>query len=464
MFTAILYTFSKSTNSTKTPSGGGTTFSCRMVSPSGVLNPTFTFNLGVNQNPSGWNYCRIEEFGRYYWITEWTWENGVWNAYMTVDSLASWRTDILDCTEYVLRSASTSSPEVVDTYYPAVNSFSYSNVYFQPWDKKTLASGSYVIGLLGAGEGTTGGVTYYIASQTLLNQFMTSIMSEPSWMGIPAEISEELMKCLVNPLQYVTSVMWFPIDPNAWASSATVPYVGWWKPDVALLAYTSDYVVDGMTIGTRASHPQSGGRTYLNYSPYTRLSLSFPPFGTVELNPDQFPPGSEIIYEMVVDGISGVGNIKIYSSVNPQAPIKLSGNVGVPLSVGQSSNSFEASAGSALGALGSSVASTGHPLDKMVGGVFTGVGDAISFLHPQFSGITYGGGTSSFTFGGNLIQEFVRTTETDNEHLGTPLCKKRKLSSLSGYTMILDADVDIPATSVEKSQIISFMEEGFYIE
>ena len=465
MFTTKLFSFSKPTNSTKQPTGDGRSVPCKMVEPCGVVNPILVFNFGVSENPSSYNYAYISEFSRFYWIEEWTWSKGLWRAACRVDVLASWRSQIRSSSEYVLRSASEVSPSVVDTYYPAVNSFSYVNSVFQPWNARTLSSGSYVIGLLGGSDGdTTGGVTYYIASQTLLNQFMNGIMSEPGWMGVPAEISEELMKCLVNPLQYVTSVMWFPIDPNEWASSAVVPYVGWWKPDVALLALTSAFTAEG-SAGTRGSHPQAGSnRTYLNYSPYTRLSVQIPPFGTVALNPDQFPPGSEIHYEIVVDGVSGEGKLKLYSQGNANAPIVMASRVGVQLSVGQSTNPIENTGGSILSSAGGMLEGFSNALDKAVGKVFSGVGNTLSYLNPQFSNVTYAGGVSSYIDSGRLIQEFVRTTETDNEHLGSPVCKKMSLASLSGYTMVLDPDIDIPATAEEKSQISSFMSSGFYIE
>lgn len=465
MFTARLYSFSKPTNSTKTPTGGGKTVSCKIIDSCGVISPSFTFNFGVNENPSSYNYVYISEFSRYYFVREWTWNRGIWRCDMTVDTLASWKAEILGASEYVLRSSSSVSPAVIDTYYPAVNDFTFSNTVFQPWTARSLSSGSYVIGLLGGSDGgTTGGVTYYIASETLLNQFMSSIMTSPAWMGVPDEISEDLMKCLINPLQYVTSVMWFPIDPNEWASSSVVPYVGWWKPDTALLALTSSYTAEG-SAGTRAPHPNAGSnRSYLSYSPYTRISVQIPPFGTVQLNPDQFPPGSAISYQIVVDGISGEGVLKLYSAANANAPLILHSKVGVQLSVGQSTNPKENTAGSISGAVGGVLSGMENALDKAVGKVFSGVGNTLSYLNPQFSNIAYAGGVSSYIDSGRLIQEFVKTTDTDNEHLGSPLCKKVTLSSLSGYTVVLDPDVDIPATLQEKTEIASLMSGGFYIE
>lgn len=462
-FNVVLYTrFSKPKNSTKKPSSGDS-FPCSMVEPCGVIAPRISFNKGVSWNPTAYNYAYIKDFGRYYWVAEWTFDSGRWYVTLSVDAMASWKEGILNSSEYVVRSASAVSPTVIDTFYPAINTFSYQNTIFRPWNNRTLESGCYVIGLVGGSQGdTTGGVTYYLADAGLLNSFMTSIMSTPNWMGVPGEISEELMKCLINPLQYVTSVKWFPIDANDWASSAVVPFVGWWKPDSALLTYSSSYTAEG-SLGTRASHPQAGSsRTYLNYAPYTRLSVYFPPFGTISLNPDQFPPGVEISYEVVVDGISGMGYLRL--NADGGAPLIISAKVGIELSVGQATGDLIGMGGSALSAVGSYASTLANPLDRLAGSVMTGVGDVLSFLHPQFSNVMVASGTSAYIYLGNLMQEFVMTTQTDNAHLGSPLCQQRVLSSLSGYTQCLDPDVDIPCTDTEHEQILSYLAGGFYIE
>lgn len=460
-FNVTLYpSFSKPKNSTKIPSGGET-FPCLMVEPCGVINPRISFNQGNNWNPSSYNYAYIPDFGRYYWVVEWTFERGRWYVTLSVDALASWKNNILSETEYVVRSASSVTPTVIDNLYPALQSFSFTNSDKQIWPVKTLASGCYVVGILGGGDGTTGGVSYYIANGKLLQNLMNAIMLSPSWMGVPEEISEDLMKCLVNPLQYLTSVMWFPIDADSWGNSASVPYVGWWKPNVGLLDYGGDYVLEG-TLGTRASHPQAGSnRTYLNYSPYTRVSAYIPPFGTITLNPDQFPPNKSIPYRIVVDGISGMGYLEI---AGEGGAIYMSAKVGVDLSVGQETSNSGTMAGTVLGSVGSSPLLNSHPFDKAVGAVFSGIGDVLSVLNPQFTNIMQSSGTSAYVYNAYLVQEFVNTVSTDNEHLGSPLCKNVLLSSLSGFTQCLDPDVNIPCTDAEHDMIASYMSGGFYIE
>lgn len=61
---------------------------------SNVLNPTI---LIEHANPTGYNYCHIPDFGRYYYITEFkSVRTGIWQLNLSVDVLMSYSTQILN--------------------------------------------------------------------------------------------------------------------------------------------------------------------------------------------------------------------------------------------------------------------------------------------------------------------------------------------------------------------------------
>ena len=61
---------------------------------SSVINPSF---LIEHSNPSGFNYCYISDFGRYYFITNITSvRTGIWRIDCSVDVLMSFKTQILN--------------------------------------------------------------------------------------------------------------------------------------------------------------------------------------------------------------------------------------------------------------------------------------------------------------------------------------------------------------------------------
>lgn len=63
-------------------------------SESSVINPSFIIET---QNPSGYNYCYISEFGRYYFITDITSvRTNLWRIECSVDVLMSFKSSILD--------------------------------------------------------------------------------------------------------------------------------------------------------------------------------------------------------------------------------------------------------------------------------------------------------------------------------------------------------------------------------
>ena len=64
----------------------------KLKEESNVIDPVILFEVG---NISGYNYCYIEDFGRYYFITEITSvRNGLWKVSLHVDVLFTYRTQI----------------------------------------------------------------------------------------------------------------------------------------------------------------------------------------------------------------------------------------------------------------------------------------------------------------------------------------------------------------------------------
>ena len=66
---ATFYVFPKRTNSTKRPTSG-TPYSIEVKSPCNIINPEI--KIATNANPTGYNYCYIPTWGRYYWVKNWT--------------------------------------------------------------------------------------------------------------------------------------------------------------------------------------------------------------------------------------------------------------------------------------------------------------------------------------------------------------------------------------------------------
>lgn len=107
------YTFSKRVNSTARPTGG-TDYTVILKEPSSVISPRLDLIWTGTGSPTAFNYAYIGDFGRYYWVTNWEYQNRKWTASLSVDVLASWKTEIGNSAKYVLRSAADSDPNIID--------------------------------------------------------------------------------------------------------------------------------------------------------------------------------------------------------------------------------------------------------------------------------------------------------------------------------------------------------------
>lgn len=464
MFTVTLFqSFSKAENSTAVPSGGDN-FPCLMVEPCGILNPSISFNQGNDWNPHKYNYAYIADFERYYWTGEWTFDHGRWYVSLSVDPLASWKNSILNLTEYVLRSASAYDTYVIDNLYPAKANVSSVTYEKEIWEVSSKEDGTVILGIIGKNGTSFGSVGYFQATYQIMQMLGERMFTDTGWIdGADAgkDIGDSLLKCLVNPSQYLQSVTWFPFRFTASESASNIN-MGWWDTGLATFNYGGFEPIVGTLVSARPRHPKEDRGRYLSYSPFTEMYVEFPVFGKIVLDPKKFPEGASIIYQIIVDGISGMGMLRLYSGESItsdfgyQPEIRFA-KIGVSVALAEASPNLLGGIMSAVGTAGS--IATGNVLGEL-----QGIGNAFSSTFNNVNVSGQNGGIELFFQPARFVCTFYDVADDDPSHLGKPLCKKVKLSSLSGYTVVNDAEVNIPCTAQEKSSIKSYMEGGFYIE
>lgn len=359
----------KRLNSTKiltSSISGDFSLSCELKDVTNLYTPTlimssaqFTDGLGNIINPLNFVYCRIADFGRYYFIRDWSWIVGRWECTLEVDVLASFKTAIGNTTAYVLRSASNYDTDIVDTKYPvkaaaadgSYQTQTYGSVY-NVWNTNIygndVTAGFFRVSIVNDDSSAIGAVSHYALSGTVMAELMDKLYSSPSWMNITdANISQDLQKMLMNPLQYITSVIWIPTGFNTTGQTPihTIPY-GWWS-----VTLTGD--VYRITTGTMqktitesisvAHHPQYDAKKHwLQLSPYTTAALYFTPFGFIPLDTSKFYDATHIDIEVRVDIITGKGTLIISSHKTVGGTTTYGGifytttaQVGVPMTIAQ---------------------------------------------------------------------------------------------------------------------------------
>lgn len=460
-FTVNLYEMSKRENSTRRPSGNGFVIDCEAHEPIDLMSPTFLINLSA---PFDYNYLYIAVWDRYYWIDNWTYNKGLWEAACSVDALASWRNSIGNMTEYVLRSADEWTPDVVDTTYPLTATVTTDRINMAGWDIPNNPTGCHVVGIV-SGNGL---VRYYMIDD--LAAFGAAMFGDTLWNNVVNDDPgrqeggyPSFMRAQFNPLQYVVSLTWYPFEVPHTLSKYPV-YFGYFNSGyTAYLISTASYMLCSGTIRV-PQHPQSNRGIYLNLAPYTRLRVSAFPWGEVDLDTTKFANKDQIRFQAFLDPVTG--STKLYiANGDGDVIITLVGQLGVTEQLSQVLKDNLATVTGGLSALaGAASALTGN----VMGGLATmasGIGNAISAQYPDVSTTgTNGARIAVAPSHISLIVTHQRIVEEDRQNHGRPLCERRRLNTLPGYLMISDPDVDIPATKAEIQKIKDYMTSGFFYE
>ena len=489
-YTVTFWAFAKKPNSTKQPTATGDTFTCDLMDNSGIVTPTIKLHTAFT-DPSNYTYAYLTSFSRYYFISNWRYDRGLWWADLTVDVLASFKTEIGSQTMYVLRSASQSDGRILDTKYPAKvgSSFTVEQNNLNPF-AVSFSSGYFIVGIINNDSAAIGMVSYYVFTNQQFRDFAAYILGDVSYLQSPAEVSDELLKCLVNPTQYIVSCTWVPFIPPQGAAVQNIS-IGWWTINNMPVTRLSGYTRAGGSVTISVpKHPDAATRgAYLNQEPYASYYLDFPPFGSISLPANALIDTSLLDLQWDVDCITGAGRLDIRGG--PTGHIGtitiVQGQVGVPVMLAQNAPNLGGATQSVVSGWG----------DKAAGWVQTGV-DWIKSKIPegefteQLSGwpgkirasaanhtnIVSAAAATLMplqTVGGNggymagyypirMIGTFATLVPENNSEWGRPLCQSKQLNTLSGYILCAETDFEISCTSGEKNQIGEFLTGGFFYE
>lgn len=481
-FPVNFYTFSKRENSTKLPEGEGTAISVELKDSCTILSPTLLLRL--SSNPSMWNYAYIAQWSRYYFVRNWSWENGLWLAELEEDTLATYKSEIGASNQYILRSSAQFDGAVVDGYYPVKQGVTPSSIVASnnPWQAYYL-SGYYVVGIVNGSTDTIGASAFYVMSNAQYVQFKRALFWSPDWMG--SNIWDDLsvtaqftLKAQFNPIQYVTSVQWFPFKPPTSGSVSLLP-VGWWSlSNVTADILDSDPIYTHSIELTVPSHPQAGSRgPYLNLSPFSKYQVDAQPWGIIPIDSTKIPSSRKIRLTTYIDCSTGLGVLNIDDGTAYNSLAQSTCQFGVKLDVAQISLDYVAQANNTWGTINN----LGRDIFNMVGnkpnlknissGIFnisdtlrTGIMDAINLSFPEMQISGAQNSLIPFLQPWSITGWFYPVVDDDNSNLGRPLCSNRVISTIPGYIMVSHPDVELPATQEEMESVESFMSGGFFYE
>ena len=481
------YTFSKKANSTKKPIGiPETIYNCNFLDSTDVVHPSIA--LVVPAKPTAFNYAYIEDLKRYYFINSWEFVGGRWIAKMTVDALASWKTEIGNLSMYVERSSHDYDLTVIDNMYPTRD---FPTIVKQtvtlPWLISVFdARGTYILGVRSSEFGI-GSITYYIMSETDMLVLKNILFTDISWASIPAEeISEGLSKVLFDPMQYIVSCVWLPFTVTSTDPTHGAIKFGWWTLtsgtyqemdssgslvtkthtfDVyKLLNPVREFKTDSngkplfkFTIG---NHPQVSRGRYLNSAPYTSHKLYFPPFGEYNIDARLVGGLDSIVVDVTVDCTTGEALAHVWGYLfdgKVQHLTVMQTRFGADINI--SSNGVNK--GFVSGLLGGAT----KLMFGDVRGAFSSIGDAMSQPMQQTESVGNNGSFAwMFENTAYFISNYYTLVDENLSHNGRPLCAERALKNIPGYIKCTESEIEIPCTSTELAMISDDMVGGFFYE
>lgn len=497
MLQVDFWRFAKRENSTKQPTAtAAASYSCLLKTGSGVVSPSL--EIATSDNVSQWNYAHIPAFGRYYWVQEWTWNNGQWIAHLECDVLASYKTQIGSSTQYVERAAAEYDGLIVDTLFPTKTGPETRTLVMEtevstgPTLANSYTSGCYIVGIINNDTSAQiGGVSYYQMTYSQLALLKQVLLSDIDYMFDSTTPASEKMKSKteVNPFQYIVSCKWMAINfENDNPVRNNIP-LGWWNvgitgKNVKISDTVTPYIYAFNLSQPNGQHPQAASRgKFLNCSPYTKYTCNFAPFGVFNIPSETFADQKYIQMLMWVDVLTGAAALRINTASFDPSNIKdarniyaASGSIAVDVQLSQIIYNPQSSSVpiiSTIGKIGMGIVGTlnsiipGNKGSKQESMTFLrSIGNAAGLNEPTGSVVGNMGSIAPFKDAPTplISTSCMLLVDDDNQSVGKPLCKNKQISSLTGYIACAHVEIELPATDREAENVINYMEGGFFYE
>lgn len=468
----VLFTSLKRTNSTLRPDPTETfalTFdNVKLRAPTSVHTPSFIVRFAPEEpffRISDINYAILDN-RYYYWVTDITANvDSTWTVSCRVDTLATYKDEILRNSAFVVRSASTYNNMIVDTAVPTTVNDSvtvtetatsiFSNIYTE---------GTYVVGIMNDDPEAVGVPHYYAMSHTQWTAFTTGLLNTIDWADIDStEISAQLQKALINPMQYITSAKWFPCPIVSGSTVSNIPLGFWEIPSSGAFRVSGTFSTRSFSV-TLPEHPQKTQAPFANYSPYSTFKMVVEPFGEISF-PAWVAGGSTVNGIVEVDPCSGDGILRLTCEGT------LLGEYFAPVAVDMPIGQITADVnGLSKGDILQSGLSAVTSLDNFfaVGAVERAISGVASSLTAQATAVQSMGSRGSiaaYRWPPYVMAVFKKLCTTGYASImGKPLCQNVPLSSLSGYTLCAYGNIQTSGSADERAEISTFLTTGFYIE
>lgn len=427
-----------------------------------ISNPQITISA-TYANVQNANYAYM--LGRYYWITA---KNLFRENYiilqLKVDVLATYKTEIGSSSLYILRASAAYDGNIKDNMYPLTAKV---DTLIQDQPAASVPSGyssGYVI-LNVAGTGTVGATTLIELTTGDFKNLIAELYTAIDGFQLSDVIQNVVKAFGGNPTKLINSALWVPYA--FYGNNYDYVQIGSWTSSSIRGLYldstvytTSDYSY------TIYKHPQAATRgDYLNLAPFSKYTLCIPCCGVVDLDTTQLLENDTINIHYIVDALTGQMIAEVSGDDNSQMLAFLSGQVGVPISLGEGNNIDSTIAGvGGVVTRAISAGITGSPI-ALAGAISAGIDTAISTIEGPATSSGMGGGLQNIITPGWLSTIHYYVADEDNARNGRPYCQVTTPATLgSGFMIASKGDVVMSGPLPEHEEVKRYLETGFFYE
>jgi hypothetical protein len=482
------YQHTKRINSTKLPGssdpGERATYQCVLKDGCSQLHPVLEIRYEVTPvTAPDFNYAHISDFHRWYWVNDWVYDRGIWIAYLDVDVLGSYRSEIGAQPFYCLRSNYENDDSITDTLYPIKNTYTYgqNQAYLVP----NVNSGRYVVGVIGAvgNNDPYGGISYMQLTPAQFSELKQSLFADDlayAYEGNPIadtgleELGASLAKLLFKPFDYIVSCCWIPQAAPV-AARTTHWKIGFWyfisqQGQIEIINPTNSLVMGSVTLAVPKRNDVTRGK-YAEAAPFTEMQMFIPTVGLIPLDTEKLVNVSQIYVTYYTDPISQKSFVQVLYDLDSTHR----GIIGcypagyvVPIALAQSGVTIASTAAQAIGnsislmaPIAGGIGAASEALSMAKGAISSAQG--LFAPTPQMTGDD--GSFSTLLLPTQITAFFWDIADQDRPECGRPLCKTRKPEDIPGFFQALHGDATIiNATAAERDEIKKFLENGFFYQ
>lgn len=444
----VLYHFSKRKNSTKRPTGQGTSVPCLLKSATTFQNPMFILQKPMNDMLQ-FNYAKWAD--HYYFIDSTTSINaGQTEISCTEDVLATYKNEISNYTCFIERS-SNQTTLANDTMYIPTNDWILStrNVIHKEKIMTSTYSQQYIIRVVSR----TGVASYYINGNQL-NDLLDYMYTESNFADV---ITDAITKLMFDPFKYIVDLKWIPFVDSAFNNSnVETIQLGFWDSGVMAKRIDEDTVVN-FSYSFAFDNPLYAITDFRYYSPsFSNYFIKLPFIGVVALNPYKIDESVNALYQF--DATSGLCNVFLQSKKVVFASYQF--QLSVPVQIGYASTNIAQLTTSAVSLVGAGLQG------NIAQGISSGIEAGRSITAPEISMLGTIGNISNIL--NNQILEFnsyaCTSINPDGASEGYADGTVRSISGLSGYIKCRNASIEISGFTGDQEAVNNYLNSGFYYE